>query len=157
MTETDTLSTAELADLLGVSARTVQTLAKEQVIPKAERGRFPLAAVTAYCTFIREDARRGPADFQEERARLTRARADVAEIELAQRRGELLRREDVDAAMIGAFSRVRARLLAIPSKAAPLVAMTDVNAADATLRKEINSALKELSETSVESLTAQSA
>ena len=155
--EDETLSTDRLAALLGVSPRTVQTLAKDGVIPKAERGRFPLAAVTAYCEFIRSDARRGPADFQAERARLTRARADVAEIELAQRRGELLARDDVDQAMFGAFSRVRARLLAIPSKAAPLVAMSDTNAAGVVLRKEINAALRELSETTVESLTAQSA
>ena len=79
--------------------------------------------------------------------------ADKLEMHNAQTRGELLPREDVDAAVIGAFARVRARLIGVPSKIAPLVVAMDSPAEiEAAARKAIYDALRELSETNVTSL-----
>lgn len=156
MTEADTLSTTDLAALLGVSARHVQQLAAGGIIAKAERGRYPWSAVTRYVEHLRSDVRRGPADLAAERARLVRARADLAEADLAQRRGELLARGDVDAAVGGAFARVRARLLAIPSSTAPLLVGADMATAGTVLRAAIHDALQELADTTPESLMAES-
>lgn len=155
MTDEITFSTPEMAALLGCTPRHLQQLAKDGIIPKSERGRWPLAAVTAYCGYLQLDARRGPADFQAERARLTRAQADLAEATLAQRRGELLDRGDVDAAVCAAFARVRARLLTVPSKTAAECAAEGQPAACAEIvRQAIFDALTELSETEIEALVA---
>ena len=153
MTNELTFTTADFAALVGCTPRHLQQLARDGIIPTAARGRWSAASVTAYCAYLQSDARRGPADFQAERARLTRAQADLAEANLAQRQGELLARGDVDAAVVGAFARVRARLLAIPSKAAPLVAGQTTAEAGETIRQAIHEALRELSETSVSDLT----
>lgn len=148
-----TFSTPELAALVGCSGRHLQQLAADGIIPKPERGRWPQATVAAYCEYLRSDARRGPADFAAERARLTRARASVAELELEQRRGELLARADVDAAMIGAFGRVRARLLTVPSRvAAEVAAVGDPPGCEVIVRAAIYDVLSDLAATTPEAL-----
>lgn len=148
-----TFTTSEIAELVGCTPRHLQQLAQDGIIPKAARGRWSAASVTAYCQYLQADVRRGPADFQAERARLTRAQANLAEATLSQRQGELLARDDVDAAVIGAFARVRARLLAIPSKVAPMIGGQSSPEASETIRRAIYEALRELSETSVSDLT----
>lgn len=153
MSENLTFNAPELASIVGCTPRHVQQLARDGIIPKAARGRYPLAAVTAYCDHLRSDAVRGPADFQAERARWTRARADAAEQLVAERARTLLRREDVDAAVVGAFARVRARLLSIPSKAAPLVLGKDTAEAAEVIRRAIYEVLRELADTNVSDLS----
>jgi hypothetical protein len=54
--------------------------------------------------------------------RLDAARAEIAELELAERRGELLPKETVLAGIIKRESAIRARALALPSKLAPQIA-----------------------------------
>lgn len=93
--------------------------------------------------------------FDEARRRRAVAEAVLAEMEVERAAGRLLKREDVDAAVIGAFARVRARLLAVPGKAAPLVAGNDAAAASEIIRRAIHDALRELSETSVFNLTEE--
>jgi len=91
--------------------------------------------------------------LEDENRRLARERAGKAEMDNAVRRGELVEKANVDAAVIGAFTRVRARLLALPSKAAPIVTQTDEPAeAEAVLRQHVTDALRELSETDVSTL-----
>ena len=153
MSDEMSFTTAELAALLGCTPRHLQQLAKDGITPKAARGRWPAAAVTAYCRHLQSDARRGPADFAAERARLTRARADVAEIELAHRRGDLLARQDVDAAVAGAFGRVRARLLVLPSKiGAEVAAVGEPAQAAEIIRGAVHDALAELAGTTIDDL-----
>lgn len=110
--------TPELAALLGCTPRHLQQLAKDGIIPKATRGRWPPEASTAFVAHLRAEQHRGPADLAAERARLTRAQADLPEATRAERRGELLARGDADQAVTAAFARVRARLLVLPSKVA---------------------------------------
>lgn len=153
MTDETSFTTPEIAALVGCTPRHLQQLARDGIIPKAQRGRWPREAVTAFCDYLRDDARRGPADFQAERARLTRAQADLAEATLAQRRGELLLRQDVDEAVMGAFARVRARLLAVPSKcAAEAVAVGSPTEAEVIIREAVHDALAELAATDVDDL-----
>jgi terminase small subunit / prophage DNA-packing protein len=95
----------------------------------------------------------GELDLTEERARKAKEEADRLEMLNAQTRGELLARADVDAAVIGAFARVRARMIGVPSKVAPVVVTMDTPAeAEAAIRKAIYEALKELADTSVAQL-----
>lgn len=84
-------------------------------------------------------------DFNSERARLTRAQAEKAELELAEKRGKLLDASLVERALVGLLSNFRARILALPSKAAPkCVAATDAKEARAILKAHCYEALDEL-------------
>lgn len=92
-------------------------------------------------------------DLNVERARKAKEEADRLEMMNAQMRGDLLARGDVDAAVAGAFARVRARIIGIPAKVAPVVAIMDNPAeVQGVLREAVYDALRELSETAVTDL-----
>ena len=93
---------AVIARLLDLSERRIQQLSREGVIPKAERGQYDLVgAVRGYVAYLRDlavKAQAGAPDFGAERARLIKAKADLAEMEADGRRGELLPADAVEAA-----------------------------------------------------------
>ena len=94
---------AVIARLLDLSERRIQQLSREGVIPKAERGQYDLvAAVRGYVAYLRDlavKAQAGAPDFGAERARLIKAKADLAEMEADGRRGELLPADAVEVAV----------------------------------------------------------
>jgi len=113
-----------IARLLDLTERRVQQLAREGVIPKAENGRYDLvAAVRGYVKYLRDRAMGGgaPPDAHAERARLLKANADKVELDLAERRQELVPVDEAAALLERVIVAVRARVLAIPTRAAPLV------------------------------------
>jgi phage terminase Nu1 subunit (DNA packaging protein) len=146
---------AVIARLLDLTERRVQQLAREGVIPPAarsgaERGRYDLVgAVRGYVHYLREQAARsqsGTADFGAERARLVKAKADLAEMDAGARRSDLLPVADVEAAWIAVLERLRARLLVLPDRLAPLLhEETTIAGARASIRVAIAEALTELS------------
>lgn len=153
------VSASELAAILGVSRQSITTFAADGRVVKASYREFDLrASVTAYCAHLREIAagrsngEDGP-DLVAERARLAKEQADAQEMKNAMMRGELLKREDVDAAVVAAFSRVRTRMIGLPPKLAPVV-MTAESPAEAQrmMRESVYEALRELSETAVTDL-----
>ena len=80
------------------------------------------------------------------RARKEAALADLAEMEAAELRGELVRTEDVTKCWGEMVTAIRARLLVLPSMAASQVAPPGKTAeVQGILRKLINEALQELS------------
>jgi phage terminase Nu1 subunit (DNA packaging protein) len=85
-------------------------------------------------------------DYEAERARLTKAQADKTELEAAELAGHLVRVEDVETEWSRMLGAVRARLLSLPTKAAPRarVAVNDEEAA-ALIEAEVAEALQELS------------
>jgi len=146
---------AVIARLLDLTERRVQQLAREGIIPPAarsgdERGRYDLVgAVRGYVHYLREQAVRsqsGTADFGAERARLVKAKADLAEMDAGARRSDLLPAGDVEDAWIAVLARLRARLLVLPDRLAPLVhEETTIAGARASIRETIAEALTELS------------
>lgn len=147
-------SAAVIAKICGLSERQIHNLVKDKVIPGAQsRGNWPITNVTSYIEHLRRVRDSGGEDAHEQKTRLLKEQADKIEMENAARRGELLDRSDVDAAMVSAFARVRSRLLAIPSKAAPIVTQhEDPAEAEIVLRGYVSDALRELSETDVSTL-----
>jgi terminase small subunit / prophage DNA-packing protein len=151
---------AEFGEHVGVSQPTVSELCQRGIIPRDDKGKLDLdEARLAYCAHLRSVAsgRSGnievDLDITEQRARKAKEEADKLEMQNAQLRGELLAREDVDAAVVSAFARVRARLIGVPSKVAPLVVVMDNPAEiEGSIRKAIYEALKELADTSVTDL-----
>jgi len=156
-----TLSLANLSKLLDVTPRRVQQLAKDGVIPAPERGKYELiGSVQGYVKFLRARAvgvELGSEAFTQERARKTKAAADMAEIELARMRGTYLHVEEVRMAWTAIVQNVKTRLLVIPSKlGARLLTVKTALAVEEALRDEITEALSELSRFNVTALPAAS-
>lgn len=140
-------STSELAQVLGISDRRIQQLAREGILSPISRGRFRLCdAVQAYIRFLgHATPGKGQVDLKAERAMLTKAKRELAEIELAIARGEVHRSEDVEVVMNDMLSAFRSRILAVPVKTAPrLLAQTDMNTIQNILKADIYEALSEL-------------
>lgn len=82
-----------------------------------------------------------------EKARLDKARADIAEIELEKRRGETVSLSAVGQVWSDIFVNLKTRIRSIPTKAAPLVAAeTKPEECKEILSKFIDEALTELAE-----------
>ncbi len=122
-------SAAEVGDWLGVSERRVKELRAAGVLPGASGEAYDLkACVRAYCSHIRPAAGRNAAGGSESAGGLDQARIEVLNEQRdrlrmlnAQMRGETVLAEDVET-VVGAFAdAVRAKVLALPTRAAPLV------------------------------------
>jgi phage terminase Nu1 subunit (DNA packaging protein) len=145
---------AVIAKLLDLSERRVQQLSREGVIPKATRGQYDLVgSVRGYVRYLRNQAAKaqaGAPDYASERTRFIRARADLAEMEAAEKRGAVIPAADVEAAWIAVLARLRTRILALPDRLAPLVhAEASPAGVRDTLRGALREALEELAETDV--------
>ena len=163
----EVVNRAHLAAVFGVARTTVDAWVAEgcPVLKRpAKRGdpyEFDSAAVHAWLV---ERAVRAAAGGEEggdtaaltaERARLAGAQADMQEMKNQEARGQLLPRDEVTAAVHAAFGIVRARMLALPTRAAPLVAgkrmLPEIKA---LLTELVREALQELSETEVVAIAA---
>lgn len=140
----------EVAGLFGKSSRWISDLRAKGEMPAdgATLGEF-VAAIASYSAG--QAGGIGAKGIDKHKARLASARADEAEMKNAQMREELLPRAGVTAAVQSAFARVRARLLALPSKAAPsLVTMKAVVPVQEKLTELVHEALAELAVTIVD-------
>lgn len=137
----------------------LHVLADKEIIPKPDKGRWPvLDSMRGYIRYQRA-LRQGDADdvdgggFREHgdkesdhRRRLTKARADLAEVEARQAVGELVPVQHVSDVWCDIVANFRARALAVAHKAAPLVSMEkDIDSCHATIEALIHEALAELS------------
>lgn len=116
----------DVAKELDLSTKVVGELVSRGVLTKKDRGKYDLdEARTEYIRHLRKiaagRANSGELDLGEERARLAKEQADAKEMENAMLRGELVYIDDVAKQFGQQASAVKTRLLAIPSKAAPLV------------------------------------
>lgn len=97
--------------------------------------------------------------YDEARTRKVNAEAEIAELELAKVRGELVVAEDVVKAWEDVLSAMKGKLLSIPTKAAPVVsAESEAGLCQSVLEDLINEALEELSnyEPKIDPTTASS-
>lgn len=158
MSDPISISTATIAKLLDLSPRRIQQLVDEGVVPREQRGRFALIpAVRGYIHFLRERAVNASADADSigrHRSRKLKEEADQLEMKSAQMRGELLPRDEVHVAVTGTLALVRSRMLAIPSKRAPMLApeMTPAEA-QAILKSAIHEVLAELAAIDIDGLS----
>ena len=84
--------------------------------------------------------------YDEARTRKVNAEAEIAELELAKIRGELVVAEDVVKAWEDVLGALKAKLMAIPTKGAPVVATeSEAGKCQAILEDLIREALEELS------------
>ena len=143
-------SLVQVAKELDLSTKMVGELVSREILTKKERGKYDVAeARTEYIRHLRKvaagRANAGELDLGEERARLAKEQADAKEMENSMLRGELVYIDDVAKQFGEQASAVKTRLLAIPSKSAPLV-INCANAAEAkdVIEEMIEEALHEL-------------
>ena len=124
-----TVSGAVLGSLLGISERRVRELKSQGVIPATPSGQYVIGeAIPAYCSHIRPVSGRNAAGGSDGASSLDQARIEVLNEQRdrlamlnAQMRGETVLAEDVEN-VVGAYAdAVRAKVLALPTRAAPLV------------------------------------
>lgn len=150
---------SEVAAHLDVSRQTVAKLCATGVLTKAPgRSDYDLDECRfAYIRNLREQAagRAGAGgsklNLADERARQAYEQANAIALKNAEQRKELLPRTVVLDAVQSANSRVRSKLLAMPSRIAPLVSgLKSTSAVEAKLTEVIYEALSELASTAIE-------
>lgn len=152
-------TSGQLADLVGKAVRTINEMKSDGRIPLTADGKIDLAQIVALGLAAHADGRAGDdLDLNAERARLAKEQADAAAMRNAVSRGELLPAAEVVGAMRAAFGASRARLLAIPAKAAPLVAGIESPAeVRDILTGAVHEACDELADARVEAAIAEQA
>jgi phage terminase Nu1 subunit (DNA packaging protein) len=143
-----------LGNIWGITDRRVRQLREESVISEVARGKFDLYDATRkYCDYLRQAAnanansKETKLSLDTEKALHEKAKREKAELQLQVMRGEVHMGEDVERVMTDMLSRVRTKLLALPSKVAPMVIGYDnIAKIQAILNKHVCEALQELSD-----------
>ncbi|MCM1187643.1 MAG: terminase small subunit [Lachnospira sp.] len=148
-----TVNSAALEKIIGVSDRRIRQLAEENIIIRAAKGRYKLMdSVTNYILTLKvqmeannADSLDGEIDLEEERAIHERVKRHISELKLQTMKGELHKSEDVERVMMDMLASVRAKLLSMPTKLAPiLVSRSDIDFVRNTINREVMEALNEL-------------
>jgi len=168
MARTFRVSTNELAKQLDIAPRTVRELRAAEVFAYARdkdgrvlRGRFELQpSVLAYARHVHERDASGSgseSEWTRQRIRKMRADADISELNLKERKGELHAAPVILAVLTSMITEAKTGLQAIPSRvSARLVGETDQKKIYATLDGEIEMALRRISDLRAENFGRQS-
>jgi phage terminase Nu1 subunit (DNA packaging protein) len=133
------VSQQELAGWLDLTARRIRELTVSGVLRKGPEGYELRTSVKHYLVFLRS----APGNLTDERARLTKAQADLTELKLKVRRGELVSRAAVEAEWFRMGREVRDSLSNLPSRLAGIVsAEKNQDRNYATIEKEVRQCLE---------------
>ncbi len=145
------LPVTTIATILNLTPTRVQQLAKDGVIKKSAHGQYELiATVQSYIRYLQERVHGGggsktSADISTERARLLKGQADMIEMELEERTGQLIDIEKVENDWMTMVNACRSKLLGIPTKSAYQIAhLNDTHEIEKYLKRIIYEALDEL-------------
>jgi phage terminase Nu1 subunit (DNA packaging protein) len=167
-TNPNLVSTAALAQLFGLSEKSIYGLAQRGIIRRARNaggqeisGRYNVIEATGdYCDYLRAEAygrSQSESSWRDEKTGLARAQRQKAELELALFKGETLLLKDVQAVVSLMVGNFRSRLLAFPARTARLILdMKDLAAIMAILREVVEEAIAELRERTGEDFRAAS-
>lgn len=152
ITDETTVSTTELAMVLGLSARRIQQMAQDGTIIAAQRGRFPLCdSAQRYINFLSKDAV-SEEDLKVDKvkrtadASLRSTKAKIAQLELQELQGKMHSSDDVEAITSDLIFAIRGALIALPGRLAVDAAKVETPAEAAELiRKEVHKIMRELS------------
>ena len=149
------VSTKVVADILDVTTRRVGQLCEEGILNKVKNGSFLLVpTIRNYIRYLKtKNDAEGSVDgdiseeYSKEHTLLEKAKREKAELEVALMKGKVHAGEDVEREMTKMLGAFRAKILSIPSKLAPRVAIqSDTTKIEDMIRDEVYAALKELSE-----------
>ena len=133
-------TTNVVADWLALTPRRVRQLRDEGVLIEKAPGLYDLqASVVRYVSYLRKGS--GNTNLTDERAALTRAKREAADMENEVRRGTLHSSEDIEKGIKTMCLNIRGRFLTLPAKLAPKLAELGGN--QAAIFDELNQAMKE--------------
>jgi phage terminase Nu1 subunit (DNA packaging protein) len=144
-----------IAEMFGLTERRVEQLVKEGIIKKAEKGLFDLVpTVRAYTGYLRLSKRGESSNSPTLNQRLLQAQAEereakarIAELDLSVIQGRLHEAAHVKKIMTDMIVSCRSKILAIPSKASPVIVnVRDQAEVSAYLRGLVYEALESLAE-----------
>lgn len=136
------VSQKDVAIWLAIGARHVRELTTKGVLTQTPHGYDLKASVHAYLAFLRSTT----GGVTEERERLLKAQADMGELKVRQRTGELVLRSAVAKQTFDAVRQARDRIQNIPDRVAGILAAeTDQRTIHTVLTTEIHQALEDLS------------
>jgi len=119
------VSMNDAAENLGMTAQAVGVWATKPGAPVLMKGGRRYALWPAFPIWYRQqlqkDREKKP-DFEDARARKTQAEAELAEIELEAKRGEVVTVQAYRDELRGVVTNIRAQLLAVPGRYAPRTA-----------------------------------
>ncbi len=150
MADSQTYSIETISKLLMLSERRCQQLVSDGVIPKQGRGQYDLVqSVQGYVNFLRERAFGGVANTDQhgEKTRLITAQANIAEMNDAELRGDLVRVDEVRRAIFTAARGVRNSLQTVADRlAVPISAENDHHEIHDIIEGELNQILTDMDE-----------
>jgi len=149
------LDTSQLAKLVDCTPAWIRKLTGDGVLSKARdadgnelRGRYTILAVRDYCRYLKSLARLDDASEQRHQALRNEklaAEAEIAHLNLAERKGQLHDARDVEFIMNNMLTYFKQRVLSIPSRVARLCVGKPFREIFDLLMIEIELCLRELS------------
>ena len=136
-----------VADWLALTPRRVRQLRDEGIISERMPGLYEMkATITRYIMYLRKGS--GKTDLNDERALLTRAKREAADMENDVRRGNLHSTEDIEKGLATMCLNIRGRLSTLPAKLSGELAQMGGDRAGIfdKMKRAIDEALEELSD-----------
>ena len=163
MAENPTVPVTTLAKLFELTDIRIQQLAKEGVVQRAEHGQYYLwPSVQGYIRFLKGGKRKDraepsaeAADYEKHRARLYKAKADLAEIDSELAKGTTHDAQAVANVWADMIGNARAKLLGLPTKLAGALDGLTITEREALIKEGVNEALRELADYSPEVVTGE--
>ena len=140
-------TTNVVADWLALTPRRVRQLRDEGVLIEKAPGLYDLqSSVVRYITYLRKGS--GNTNLTDERAMLTRAKREAADMENEVRRGNLHSTEDIEKGLATMCLNIRGRLSTLPAKLSGELAQMGGDRAGIfdKMKRAIDEALEELSD-----------
>ena len=150
-----TVTSKQLSDILDLSVRRIQQLAKSGTLPKQEaRNRYRLVdSIQGYIKYLRGQVVHGdaPQDLREAKLRQENARAEILELEALQKNGELQHQDDIQKVWTSIAVLIKTKLLALSSRvSADVYGATSLVQVRTRIDEEVDLILNELVNTQVE-------
>ena len=150
-----TVTSTQLSEILELSVRRIQQLAKSGTLPKQEkRNRYKLVeSIQGYIKYLRGQVVHGdaPQDLKEAKLRQEKARAEILELEALQKNGELQHQDDIEKVWNSIAVLIKTKLLALSSRvSADVYGATSLVQVRARIDEEVDLILSELVNTQVE-------
>ena len=136
-----------VADWLALTPRRVRQLRDEGIISERIPGLYEMKpTITRYIMYLRKGS--GKTDLNDERALLTRAKREAADMENDLRRGALHSSEEIEKGIKTMCLNIRTKLLTLPAKLSPRLSQMSGNQTEIfdELKKAVDETLEELSD-----------
>lgn len=150
----------KLAAAMGLDVRRIQQLAKLGVVVKRAHGEYDIGAsllgLAKYYKGLAEKKESEQSDpLHVARTRLTESKAEIAELDAALARGEVIHGQVMEALWTDMVAKMRVKILGIPTRCAPQIeGVGDVKEIHKLLKEACHEALTEVADYDPEPLVA---